>query len=122
MTDLQVLVRQTSNQSILKMQQRLHAEVVELGKQALQWKEGCLALQLALETERGAANLYAKQVAHWIGKHDELLAQQLAQRGESPCLKCDFYMHATTIEPCSSCLHGGNFKDNFKPAVDSHNV
>ena len=35
------------------------------------------ALQLALETERAAANLYAKQVAHWIEKHDALLAQQL---------------------------------------------
>lgn len=34
-------------------------------------------LQLALETERDAANLYAKQVAHWIEKHDALLAQQM---------------------------------------------
>jgi len=25
------------------------------------------------ETERDAANLYAKQVAHWIGKYDEIL-------------------------------------------------
>lgn len=72
MTDLQTLVTQTSNPSILKMQQRLHTEVVELGKKALQWREGCEALQLALETEREAANLYAKQVAHWIEKHDEL--------------------------------------------------
>jgi len=32
MTDLQTLVRQTSNPSILKMQQRLHEEVVKLGK------------------------------------------------------------------------------------------
>lgn len=52
-------------------------EIVILGKQALQWKEGCQALQLALETEHDAANLYAKQVAHWIEKHDALLAQQL---------------------------------------------
>ena len=35
------------------------------------------ALTLAIEAERGAANLYAKQVAHWIEKHDALLAQQL---------------------------------------------
>lgn len=35
------------------------------------------ALTLAFETERDAANLYAKQVAHWIEKHDALLAQQL---------------------------------------------
>ncbi len=76
MTDLQILVRQTSNPSILKMQQRLHGEVVELGKLAMQWKEGAHALQLALETEREAANLYAKQVAHWIGKYDALLKQQ----------------------------------------------
>jgi|688.fasta_scaffold16674_15 hypothetical protein len=33
-------------------------------------------VKLALETERNAANLYAKQVAHWIEKHDALLAQQ----------------------------------------------
>lgn len=79
MTDLQTLVRQTSNPSILKMQQRLHEEVLVLGKQALEWKATCEALQLALEVERDAANLYAKQVAHWIGKHDALLEQQLAQ-------------------------------------------
>ncbi len=77
MTDLQTLVRQTSNPSILKMQQRLHEEVLILGKQALEWKAACEALQLALETERSAANMYAKQVAHWIEKHDALLAQQL---------------------------------------------
>ena len=77
MTDLQTLVRQTSNPSILKMQQRMHEEVLVLGKQALEWKATCEALQLALETERSAANMYAKQVAHWIEKHDALLAQQL---------------------------------------------
>ena len=77
MTDLQTLVRQTSNPSILKMQQRLHEEVLVLGKQALEWKATCEALTLALETERSAANMYAKQVAHWIEKHDALLAQQL---------------------------------------------
>ena len=77
MTDLQLLVKQTSNPSILQIQQRLHKEVVQLGKQALKWKEDYEALQLAFETERAAANLYAKQVAHWIEKHDALLAQQL---------------------------------------------
>jgi hypothetical protein len=40
-------------------------------------KESISAMILALETERDAANLYAKQVAHWIEKHDALLAQQL---------------------------------------------
>ena len=78
MTDLQILVRQTSNPSMLKMQQRLHDAVVALGKQALERKADCEALQLALEVERDAANLYAKRVAHWIEKHDALLAQQLA--------------------------------------------
>ena len=114
MTDLQNLVRQTSNPSILKMQQRLHEEVLILGKMALELKSdnehlrlqryqvdrdnltisqetdeviamlkaGNEALQLALETERDAANLYAGQVAHWIGKHDALLEQQLVQRIE----------------------------------------
>ena len=77
MTDLQLLVKQTSNPSLLQIQQRLHEEVVQLGKQALKWKADYEALQLAFETERGAANLYAKQVAHWIEKHDALLAQQL---------------------------------------------
>ena len=73
MTDLQILVRQTGNPSMLKMQQRLHDDVVALGKQALKWKADCESLQLALETERDAANLYAKQVANWIGKYDALL-------------------------------------------------
>ena len=45
MTDLQTLVRQTNNPSILKMQQRLHEEVLLLGKQALEWKATCEALQ-----------------------------------------------------------------------------
>ena len=33
------------------------------------------ALTLALEIERDAANLYAEQVAHWIGKHEAIKAQ-----------------------------------------------
>lgn len=39
MTDLQTLVRQTSNPSILKMQQILHEEVIQLGKIATELKE-----------------------------------------------------------------------------------
>lgn len=39
MTDLQLLVRQTSNPSMLKMQQRLHEEVIQLGKIATELKE-----------------------------------------------------------------------------------
>ena len=39
MTDLQILAMQTSNPSILKMQQRLHQEVVQLGKIATEIKE-----------------------------------------------------------------------------------
>ena len=125
MTDLQILVRQTSNPSILKMQQRLHAEVVSLGKQALQWKEGCHALQLALETERDAANLYAKQVAHWIEKHDALLAQQLESGPHFPvrqCVECANYNLPLDQGPCASCVQGGNIADNFKPAAESYNA
>jgi hypothetical protein len=77
MTDLQTLVRQTSNPSTLKMQQRLHEEVLVLGKQALEWKATCEALTLALDAALQDRNMYAKQVAHWIEKHDALLAQQL---------------------------------------------
>ena len=47
-------------------------------------KESIEALTLALETERGAANLYAKQVAHWIGKCDDLLEQQINARAVKP--------------------------------------
>ena len=43
-------------------------------------KESIYALTFALEVERDAANLYAKQVAHWIGKHDALLEQQLTAK------------------------------------------
>lgn len=39
------------------------------------------ALCLALETERGAANLYAKQILHWINKNDEKLELMAALRG-----------------------------------------
>ena len=41
MTDLQILVRQTSNPSMIKMQQRLHDEVIQLGKVAIEWREKC---------------------------------------------------------------------------------
>jgi hypothetical protein len=86
MTDLQTLVKQTSNPSILKMQQRLHAEVVELGKKALQWREKCEALELALGVER-------EQVAHWIEKHDAL--KQDAPLPVQPASSA-----ARTIEDC----------------------
>lgn len=51
---------------------------IGMGIQLDEAKESINALTLALEVERDAANLYAKQVAHWIEKHDALLAQQLA--------------------------------------------
>lgn len=57
--------------------ERLHDEVKTLGQMALEWKNRCHAMELALETERQAADRYARQVAHWIAKHDELLFQQL---------------------------------------------
>lgn len=125
MTDLQMLVRQTSNPSILKMQQRLHEEVLVLGKQALEWKATCEGLQLALETERSAANMYAKQVAHWIEKHDALLAQQLSSGPYfhvRQCVECANYNLPLDQEPCASCVHGGNIVDNFKPAAESYNA
>jgi hypothetical protein len=116
MTDLEILVKQTSNSAILKMQQRLHAEVVELGKKALQWKEGCHALELALETERDAANLYAKQVAHWIEKHDEvkdsldfykrrveaLQQWQSNMRDPERTVVCDILANGHTLEPAGN--------------------
>jgi len=49
-----------------------------MGIQLDEAKESINALTLALEVERDAANLYAKQVAHWIHKYDLLLEQQLA--------------------------------------------
>jgi hypothetical protein len=58
---------------ILEVQTELSA----LGKLIQQCKDENESLRLALETERSAANLYARQVAHWIGKHDALLEQQL---------------------------------------------
>lgn len=119
MTDLQILVRQTSNPSMTKMQQRLHDEVIQLGKQAIEWKANCEALQLALEVERNAANLYAKQVAHWIGKHDDLLAQQLetgAGYTSRKCTDCAFCDLDVDTGPCASCVHSGNVGDNFKKA------
>jgi hypothetical protein len=51
--------------------------VISICAQLDEAKESINALTLALETERDAANLYAKQVAHWIEKHDALLEQQL---------------------------------------------
>lgn len=51
--------------------------VISICDQLDEAKESINALTLALEVERDAANLYAKQVAHWIEKHDALLAQQL---------------------------------------------
>jgi len=57
--------------------ERLHEEVKTLGQMALEWKNRCHAMELALETERQAADRYARQVAHWIAKHDELLEDQL---------------------------------------------
>lgn len=100
-------------------------------------KENLEALQLAFETERGAANLYAKQVAHWIEKHDELLGQQLltvpqewndenviawcigrgisAAKPVKQCMECLHYNEPLASQNCASCIHGGNVDDNFVP-------
>ena len=53
------------------------AEVISICDQLDFANASIYALTLAIESERGTANLYAKQVAHWIEKHDALLAQQL---------------------------------------------
>ena len=55
MTDLQTLVRQTSNPSILKMQQRLHEEVVQLGKMMVQKERDWLTI--SQETDETIATL-----------------------------------------------------------------
>lgn len=57
MTDLQMLVRQTSNPSILKMQQRLHDEVVKLGKIVAQKERDWLTI--SQETDEVIATLKA---------------------------------------------------------------
>ncbi len=57
MTELQMLVRQTSNPSILKMQQRLHDEVVKLGKIVEQKERDWLTI--SQETDEIIATLKA---------------------------------------------------------------
>ena len=57
MTDLQMLVRQTSNPSILKMQQRLHEEVVQLGKMMVQKERDWLTI--SQETDEIIATIKA---------------------------------------------------------------
>lgn len=49
MTDLQIFVRQTSNPSILKMQQRLHDEVIKLGEIATALKKSNVEWQQIVE-------------------------------------------------------------------------
>lgn len=57
MTDLQALVRQTSNPSILAMQTRLHYEVVKLGKMIEQKERDWLTI--SQETDETIASLRA---------------------------------------------------------------
>ena len=62
MIDLQLLVRQTSNPSIIKMQQRLHDEVILLGKVAIEWREKCERIErecltISQETDETIATL-----------------------------------------------------------------
>jgi len=77
MTDLQILVRQTSNPSMLKMLQRLHEDVVALGRQALELKSERDYYKAEADRHNAAANDLAKRCAHWIEKHDALLESQL---------------------------------------------
>ena len=48
---------------------------MELGVNVLRMKARIAELGAALETESGAATLYAKQLAHWIEKHDLVNAE-----------------------------------------------
>lgn len=63
MSDLELLVRQVTNSSIIKIQQRTHNEVVALGKLAMQWRESAENLQLALNIEREAREVAENNVA-----------------------------------------------------------
>jgi len=110
--------------------------IISICDQLDEAKESINALTLALEVERDAANLYAKKVAHWIGKYDALLEQQLATsvpqewndknviawciaRGINAakpvqqCLNCLHYNEPLASQNCASCIHGGNVEDNF---------
>ena len=69
------------------------------------------ALTLALETERDAANLYAKQVAHWIGKHDALLEQQLEAQAAQPA---QHTAAIKTLEHLGYTYHGAEY---WKPPL-----
>jgi uncharacterized protein (DUF305 family) len=97
-----------------EMMKEIHQDVLDIGKQALDLKARCEALELALRVERGAANSYARQVAHWIGKHDALLEQQLdANKTVKQCMDCLHYNEPLASQNCASCIHGGNVEDNF---------
>ncbi len=58
----------------------LECVIADLTRECREARESIEALTLALETERDAANLYAKQVAHWIGKHDAANADAAQMR------------------------------------------
>ena len=76
------------------------------------------ALTLALQTERTAANRFAKDTVHWIEKHDKLLEQQLESGPHFPvrqCVECANYNLPPDQGPCASCVQGGNIGDNFTP-------
>lgn len=63
MSDLELLARQVSNPSIIKIQQQTYNEVVKLGKLAMQWRESAENLQLALNIEREAREVAENNVA-----------------------------------------------------------
>jgi hypothetical protein len=48
----------------------VNKELSALSKAIEEHKKDKLATELALEVEHEAANRYARQVAHWIEKHD----------------------------------------------------
>ena len=87
MTDLQILVRQTSNPSNLKMQQRLHEEVIVLGKQALEWRAKCESLESTVK-------MLTHQMTYWVQEYEALMKKQLAEKASKvvhePRLMNDF--------------------------------
>jgi len=79
MTDTKELIGRLKEQCDRDAAEHCPDEIISLQREAISALEAQAkqieALGLALETERGAANLYAQQVAHWMFKHDEILKQ-----------------------------------------------
>jgi hypothetical protein len=85
----------TSLTEIPDLIEALHARVRELAIESSRYcaeislgKAHQIQLQLALDAEQQAADLYARQVNHWIGKHDALLKEVEKLR-----IHAEYYRH-----------------------------